>query len=401
MKRSILLIMGLLCLLFGEIKAQRTEADIAWDAMPTFDFKNYNELTPKGAKMYELYSRNYVNEGFIYFKKYPNSKYRNTWLGMLSFMFPNCWKNIDEGAETKVKTDGNYSAAIDWDLFNDFDTKRKLIRDGILKDDSVSISIKNGVRRAELSFIYHMGLNEAFRTNKTLYINKVKNALEFAISDLKTNDSFDFVREGSSGLEMALFNSYKFGWNNADVITFLNNYKSHKNNEIRAWVTKKLSVFKLKEKPFEFRYVTVDGQLVDFSKLQGKVVLIDFWSTSCSSCIKKMPMFKKIYDQYKAQDFVVLSAAYNSEADKGKVLTIHKKIGANWPLFILGGDAKPNFVNPNSIGQKIWDTYGFASVPQLLLFDKKGKLVMYNDLLLGDDATAIENLIKQQLDKVL
>jgi len=33
--------------------------------------------------------------------------------------------------------------------------------------------------------------------------------------------------------------------------------------------------------------------------LEDKIVIINFWATDCSTCIKEMPILTKIYDKYK------------------------------------------------------------------------------------------------------
>ncbi|MNY08545.1 hypothetical protein D3C86_1414070 [compost metagenome] len=63
---------------------------------------------------------------------------------------------------------------------------------------------------------------------------------------------------------------------------------------------------------------------------------------------------------------------------------------------LLGGNGKSGYSAPNSLAKSIWKKYGFSGVPQLLLLDKNGKLVMYNDLLTNGD---FEPLVKELLAK--
>ena len=41
-----------------------------------------------------------------------------------------------------------------------------------------------------------------------------------------------------------------------------------------------------------------DDKLIS-KNLEDKIVIINFWATDCSTCIKEMPILTKIYDKYK------------------------------------------------------------------------------------------------------
>jgi thiol-disulfide isomerase/thioredoxin len=49
-------------------------------------------------------------------------------------------------------------------------------------------------------------------------------------------------------------------------------------------------------------YTSLNGQQADTASLKGKVVLVNFWATSCSGCVEEMPEIKKLHQQYGARD---------------------------------------------------------------------------------------------------
>ena len=55
-----------------------------------------------------------------------------------------------------------------------------------------------------------------------------------------------------------------------------------------------------------FAVRTLAGDSLSSESLRGKVVLVNFWATWCPPCRVEMPGFQAVYDQRKADGFVVL-----------------------------------------------------------------------------------------------
>jgi peroxiredoxin len=56
-------------------------------------------------------------------------------------------------------------------------------------------------------------------------------------------------------------------------------------------------------------FTTLEGKSIELSQLRGKIVLVNFWATSCPGCVKEMPDLVETYNQYKDKGFVVVAVA--------------------------------------------------------------------------------------------
>ncbi len=63
--------------------------------------------------------------------------------------------------------------------------------------------------------------------------------------------------------------------------------------------------------PVSFRMI--DGQQVSTEALRGKVVLVNFWATSCSTCIAEMPQMVETFKKYNQRglEFVAVAMDYD------------------------------------------------------------------------------------------
>lgn len=56
-------------------------------------------------------------------------------------------------------------------------------------------------------------------------------------------------------------------------------------------------------------FATLDGKSIALNGLRGKVVLVNFWATSCPGCVKEMPDLIETYRQYRDRGFEVIAVA--------------------------------------------------------------------------------------------
>jgi peroxiredoxin len=56
-------------------------------------------------------------------------------------------------------------------------------------------------------------------------------------------------------------------------------------------------------------FVLLDGSKKSTADLKGKVTLVNFWATSCVTCVGEMPKVIATYDKYKDKGFDTLAVA--------------------------------------------------------------------------------------------
>jgi peroxiredoxin len=57
------------------------------------------------------------------------------------------------------------------------------------------------------------------------------------------------------------------------------------------------------------RFVLLDGSQTSTQALRGKVFLINFWATSCISCVAEMPKLVQTHQQFQARGYETLAVA--------------------------------------------------------------------------------------------
>jgi peroxiredoxin len=59
----------------------------------------------------------------------------------------------------------------------------------------------------------------------------------------------------------------------------------------------------------EVALTTITGEKLTAAELRGKVVLVNFWATSCVSCVKEMPKLVATYRKHRDRGFETIAVA--------------------------------------------------------------------------------------------
>ncbi|MFC5429475.1 TlpA disulfide reductase family protein [Paraburkholderia denitrificans] len=72
--------------------------------------------------------------------------------------------------------------------------------------------------------------------------------------------------------------------------------------------------FGSKERAPDATFTLLSGQKISTADLKGKVYLVNFWATSCTTCMKEMPQMVQTYNRFKDEglDFVAVAMNYDT-----------------------------------------------------------------------------------------
>ena len=111
----------------------------------------------------------------------------------------------------------------------------------------------------------------------------------------------------------------------------------------------------------------VNSEPLELAKLgmQGKVVLVDFWTFGCYNCTNTLPYVKQWWAKYKDQGLVIVGVhtpEFDSERVLANVQDAVKSQGIDWPV-----------VQDNDF--TIWQAYGNHYWPHFYLVDERGQII--------------------------
>ena len=109
-------------------------------------------------------------------------------------------------------------------------------------------------------------------------------------------------------------------------------------------------------------YTLLDGKKANTDDLRGKVVLVNFWATSCTTCVKEMPHIVSTYEKFKGRGYETIAVAMSYDP----------------PAYVINfAETRklPFGVAIDNTGQ-IAKSFGNVKVtPTSLLINKKGEIV--------------------------
>ena len=115
-------------------------------------------------------------------------------------------------------------------------------------------------------------------------------------------------------------------------------------------------------KPLDIEFTALDGREVDLAEMREKVVLVDFWSTTCGPCIAELPTVKAVYEKFHVRGFEVVAISLDDKETSLRRFIAEKELP--WPQHFDGKGWENQFAV----------RYGIFSIPTMWLVDKRGNL---------------------------
>ena len=132
----------------------------------------------------------------------------------------------------------------------------------------------------------------------------------------------------------------------------------------------------------EFELKDELGKTYKLSDMKGKVVVLDFWSTTCPHCANAAPAVQRLYDKYKGRGVEVfgIHCRDNPGAD---VAGYHRSRGLTYPILVDGNTAAIH--------------YTLKSIPGFYIIDGKGIVVDRLSGFPGHQEASIDQAIQKAL----
>jgi thiol-disulfide isomerase/thioredoxin len=153
-----------------------------------------------------------------------------------------------------------------------------------------------------------------------------------------------------------------FNYGLTNWLSFIRNFYAHSN----------------KKSP-SIELLTSTNKDIKLDTIKNKVIVLDFWTTSCGECFKKFPEFEKFYLEFKSNPNIKIYSV-NIPIDRDTILKTKKlveKLGYKFPTLY----AKSNLITKE---------LGFNLFPHLIIL--KNGVIRYNGKLILEKKTKIHNL---------
>jgi peroxiredoxin len=133
-----------------------------------------------------------------------------------------------------------------------------------------------------------------------------------------------------------------------------------------------------------FTCKTIDGKTIDISKLQGKIIMINFFATWCGPCNLELPILQKnIWDKYKNNEnfqLIILGRQHNETEVRNFVIS--KKF------------TMPFAPDPN---REVYGLYATQFIPRNVIIGKDGRIIFQSMGYTPEEFRKIEVLLAEKL----
>lgn len=111
---------------------------------------------------------------------------------------------------------------------------------------------------------------------------------------------------------------------------------------------------------YNFKLTRLNGDPFELSELRGQVVVLNFWASWCPPCLKEMPAFERVYQEYHDRGVAFVGVAVSDFTRPAKAFAA--KTGITYPLGL-------------DYSGEIARAYRVISMPTTFFIDPQGNIV--------------------------
>lgn len=301
----------------------------------------------------EIIARRYRALGLGLWARYPDQDERAFWLAQTLQLRPAYMRRVVDGAYALASGE---RVDIDVELQSRWDADYPERRIAVWTDPEATREQRSGILFQEVRNTL-IDIRSGSRDATAL-----PDALN-GVHELWTKYGLGFQSRRLAGILTR--NAFDFQMTDVDLAAFLTPMLEYEDDGLRNLAEGWFRSRELRTTPLEFSAPTLDGESFDVADLRGKIVLMDYWTTTCSACIAAMPLIHEIYLEYQDKGFEVVSVSFDAERNRRKVERIEHELGLTWPTL----NAEDQWAQANA-------RFGWGNIlPVYMLLDREGKVV--------------------------
>lgn len=136
----------------------------------------------------------------------------------------------------------------------------------------------------------------------------------------------------------------------------------------------------------DFSLPNIDGSQWRAEEWRNKVLVINFWATWCPPCLKEMPLFIKLQEQFADQGILFIGIAIDNKEDVQNFIDTY---GIEFPILL--GEARAM-----ELGRVLGNR--FNALPYTVIVDRGGKILLRQTGEMTEDTLLplLKNLVNHQ-----